>query len=276
MYFDYINENEYRQLSREEEYELFEKYKTNNDLEARDKLVFCHYKMSYEFIKRYNGNLYSLTKEDLYQYGYLIIVDTMNSFDYKQGNRFSTYLYQAFQTKLRRIVIDNDKLVRIPFVLGCKFEKIHSIVNKLKLDENKITYKEVKKIDKTITLKEFEDYKKYFKKPLSLDEKLSTVSKKSSIKNSEKTIIDSLKSQGGVLEEVLKVEFKKTISDSINNLQDDKREIIKCLYFDNMTKLKCKEKLNIGLNTVTRKRDKALMELSHNKNINDYKEIAYG
>lgn len=87
IYFNEINET--KPLSYEEEYDLWYKYKYNNDIEARNKLVTANLKFVVSIAKGYQGRGLSLI--DLIAEGNVGLIRAMDKFDATKGNKFISY-----------------------------------------------------------------------------------------------------------------------------------------------------------------------------------------
>ena len=79
-------------LSKEEEYSLWEKYKKNNDLTARDKLLKSNLKFVASIAKWYQG--LGLSYSDLIAEGNIGLIKSFDKFDYTKG--FKTISYSVW------------------------------------------------------------------------------------------------------------------------------------------------------------------------------------
>ena len=89
-------------LSREEEFSLWERYKKNNDVEARNKLITSNLKFVASVAKKYQGR--GLSYSDLIAEGNLGLIKAMDKFD---GNKnikvISYYVWWIRQTILEAL-----------------------------------------------------------------------------------------------------------------------------------------------------------------------------
>ena len=86
----YFNDiSNYKPLSREEEYELWKKYKYENDIEARNKLVSCNLKFVANIAKNYQGR--GLSYSDLISEGNIGLIKAMDNFDGDKGFKLISY-----------------------------------------------------------------------------------------------------------------------------------------------------------------------------------------
>ena len=86
----YFNDiSDYKPLSREEEYELWRKYKYENDIEARNKLVSGNLKFVANIAKNYQGR--GLSYSDLISEGNIGLIKAMDNFDGDKGFKLISY-----------------------------------------------------------------------------------------------------------------------------------------------------------------------------------------
>ncbi len=111
---DYFKEiNNLSPLSREEEYSLWEKYKKNNDLSARDKIIKSNLKFVASVAKPYIGM--GLSYSDLIAEGNIGLIKALDKFDYEKGYKTISYsVWWIRQTILealnKRNIIKGDEL----------------------------------------------------------------------------------------------------------------------------------------------------------------------
>jgi RNA polymerase primary sigma factor len=86
----YFNEiNKYKSLSRDEEASLWEKYKKDNDLSARDKIINSNLKFVASVAKQFQG--LGLSYADLIAEGNVGLMKAIDKFDYKRGYKTISY-----------------------------------------------------------------------------------------------------------------------------------------------------------------------------------------
>ena len=89
----YFNEiSEFKPLSREEEFSLWERYRKNNDIGARDKLIKSNLKFVASVAKNYQG--LGLSYADLIAEGNCGLLKAIDKFDYEKG--FKTISYSVW------------------------------------------------------------------------------------------------------------------------------------------------------------------------------------
>ena len=120
IYFKEISQ--FKSLSHEEEINLWKKYKYNNDLEARDKLIKSNLKFVASIAKGYQGR--GLSYSDLIAEGNCGLLRALDKFDYKKGYKTISYsvwwIRQAILEALKeRNGINGDEL-------PMDFEKQHT------------------------------------------------------------------------------------------------------------------------------------------------------
>ena len=100
-------------LSREEEYELWKKYKYNGDIKARDKLISSNLKFVASIAKQYQGR--GLSYADLIAEGNIGLIKAIDKFDGERGFKVISYsVWWIKQTILealsKRNASDNEDL----------------------------------------------------------------------------------------------------------------------------------------------------------------------
>lgn len=120
IYFKEISQ--FKPLSHEEEINLWKRYKYNNDLEARDKLIKSNLKFVASIAKGYQGR--GLSYSDLIAEGNCGLLRALDKFDYKKGYKTISYsvwwIRQAILEALKeRNGINGDEL-------PMDFEKQHT------------------------------------------------------------------------------------------------------------------------------------------------------
>lgn len=86
-YFNEINET--KPLTKEEEYNLWKKYKENNDIDARNKLVSSNLKFVATIAKKYQGM--GLSYNELIAEGNLGLIKALDKFDASKGYKLISY-----------------------------------------------------------------------------------------------------------------------------------------------------------------------------------------
>lgn len=112
---DYFKEiNNFSPLSREEEYSLWEKYKNNNDLSARDKIIKSNLKFVASVAKPFIGM--GLSYSDLIAEGNIGLIKALDKFDYKKGYKTISYsvwwIRQTIREALqKRNLLKGDEII---------------------------------------------------------------------------------------------------------------------------------------------------------------------
>lgn len=110
----YFNDiSDYKPLTRDEEYDLWCKYKQGNDIEARNKLVSANLKFVASIAKNYQGR--GLSYSDLISEGNLGLIRALDNFDGNKGYKIISYsiwwIKQAIQEAIeKRNEMDADDL----------------------------------------------------------------------------------------------------------------------------------------------------------------------
>ena len=97
-------------LTSEEEFELGEKLKHNNDLEAAKKLILSHLKLVIKIARSYSG--YGLPVSDLVQEGNVGLMKAVKKFDVDKGVRLVSYAIFWIKAEIQEYVVKNWRLVK--------------------------------------------------------------------------------------------------------------------------------------------------------------------
>lgn len=111
---DYFNDiNKLSPLSREEEHSLWEKYKKENDISARDKIIKSNLKFVASVAKPYIGM--GLSYSDLIAEGNLGLIKALDKFDYEKGYKTISYSVWWIKQNIlealkKRNIINGDEI----------------------------------------------------------------------------------------------------------------------------------------------------------------------
>ena len=101
----------YKLLTKEEERELFIKYK-NGDLESKETLIKCNLRLVVSIAKMYSG--FGIPILDLIQEGNFGLFKAIEGFDYTKGFKLSTYATWWIKQAILRSLESKEKNIRIP------------------------------------------------------------------------------------------------------------------------------------------------------------------
>ena len=111
-------------LTQEEEQELFRKYH-EGDMLAFEKLVNHNLRLVVSVAKKYLGK--GLDIDDLVQEGNEGLMTSIDRFDPKRGNKFSTFAYWWIRQKIQRGIYDTSRTIRVPVHLHEDYIKIKKV-----------------------------------------------------------------------------------------------------------------------------------------------------
>src|SRR5512139_727298 len=98
-------------LSREEEFELAERFRRDNDLEAARTLVLSHLRFVVHVARGYMG--YGLPVGDLIQEGNVGLMKAVKRFDPAMGVRLVSFAVHWIRAEIHEYVLRNWRLVRV-------------------------------------------------------------------------------------------------------------------------------------------------------------------
>lgn len=98
-------------LSAEEERDLFQRFQTEEDLEAARKLVLSHLRYVVYVARGYSG--YGLPLEDLIQQGNVGLMKSVKKFELKHGVRLVSFAVHWIKAEIHEYILKNWKIVKV-------------------------------------------------------------------------------------------------------------------------------------------------------------------
>lgn len=95
-------------LSREEEKEIFYKYKNNHDMQARLKLITHNLRLVVHIVGKYAGSV-KVEADDLISVGTIGLMKAIDSFDYDKGVQLGTYASRCIDNEILMVLRANKK-----------------------------------------------------------------------------------------------------------------------------------------------------------------------
>lgn len=125
-------------------------------------------KMIYNIAFKYSNNKYD--NEDLIQQAYLIMIDTLKTFDKNRGVKFTTYFYKILDMKLYDYTISKCSYIRVPTYFYNRKKIIKDYIKKYKKIYG--IYPSIREISRYLNVGEntLLCYMNLLKKPLSIEE----------------------------------------------------------------------------------------------------------
>src|SRR4051812_35833661 len=118
----FLNEiRRYPLLTKDEEVELSKRIE-QGDLEAKERMINSNLRLVVSIAKKYQGQELSLL--DLIQEGIFGLIRASEKFDWRKGNKFSTYATFWIRQAIQRGLANKARTIRIPVHIGQRERKI--------------------------------------------------------------------------------------------------------------------------------------------------------
>lgn len=251
-------------LSAEEEFELFKRFREDNDEQAKHLLILSNLRLVVSEAKKMVGN--GLPLIDLISEGNLGLIKSIDKFDYNKGLRFSTYSVWWIRQTIKKAIVNLGRDIRIPSYKYEQLSKVNKVIDSYQAENGDIPSPEYigeqlgMKPNKVVLLQnEFQDI-------VSLSESIG-----------DNIYLEDVIGQEDDLEtEIIKKDQIIEIYDLLNSaLNDREKEILEMRYGLGESKIYTLKEIGVKLN-ITRERvrqieKKSIIKLK--KYLEDYKDI---
>ncbi len=246
--------------------EIWHDFNKTKSKESKDKLII-HY---IHIVKYVAGRLavhmgQYIDYEDLVSYGIFGLIDAIDKFDIRSGNKFSTYA----QLRIRGEIIDQiRKLDWVPRSTRQKNKEIETVFKELTNSLKREPNDEEMAVALNLSLADYVDLRKKtaVAAVISIDEPIG--SEEGTI--GETLVSNSKDSPEG---ELSKSELKKMLVDALDSLTDKEKIVISLYYFDELTLKEISAVLEVTESRISQIHSKALIKLQNK--LGKHKEILF-
>ena len=140
IYLDDISNLNHELMTKEEEIDAFTRIR-HGDLDAKNEVIEKNLKLVVSIAKHYQNK--GLDFDDLVQEGNIGLIKAVNKFDYKLGNRFSTYATYWIRQAILKALSDTTRLIKLPTHLVEQTLIIIKVINILSKDEREPSYQAI-------------------------------------------------------------------------------------------------------------------------------------
>jgi RNA polymerase sigma-32 factor len=136
-------------LSAEEEFQLAQRFRETEDLEAAKSLVLSHLRLVVSVARQYLG--YGLPHADLIQEGNIGLMKAVKRYDPNQGVRLVTYAIHWIKAEIHEYILRNWRMVKIATTKAQR--KLFFNLRSSKSSLNAMTSGEIDQLAKTLSVK---------------------------------------------------------------------------------------------------------------------------
>lgn len=140
-------------------------------VEAKNRLILSNLRLVVSIAKKSDGKMEML---DLIQEGTMGLMKAADKFDYRMGNRFSTYATWWIKQSISRAIAKQSKTIRIPVHLVENLNRMVRIKNELRTKLNRNPSDEEVANALGITLEKLASYEQLSQEVVSLDKSVGT------------------------------------------------------------------------------------------------------
>ena len=211
----------YPLLSKEEEVELSRRI-LEGDESAKEELVNCNLRLVVHIAKQYQHR--GLDFADLIQEGNCGLEKAASKFDCRLGNRFSTYATYWIQQDIRRAIINNSRLIRLPSSVIESINKMYRYENDYIQQYGYEPSLEEIANEMKISVKNVAEIKQAAFNTTSLDKAIDD--------DGDTCIGDLIADTSNItpVEYVNKSFLREKLEKAINNLNEVEQKVIRCRY----------------------------------------------
>lgn len=241
-------------MTETERNKMWDEYVKNRSMEIRDKIILEYASL----VKIVAGRLsmylgYNVEYEDLVGYGIFGLIDAIDKFDVKKGNKFETYA----SLRIRGAILDQiRKMDWIPRSLRQKQKKMDTAISELELSMGR-TPTDIEVAENLgISEEEYNIWQGQTKVSnlISLDE---------FVENAGERNVEPVKSSQQEQPEkvVERNELKKILAETLDILTDKERKVILLYYYEELTLKEISSILEVSESRVSQLHTKALQKM---------------
>lgn len=232
--------------------ELWKRYKDSDDMKAKEELIVYYISL----VKTISGRLYNtynahVEYDDLVGYGVIGLLDAIEKFDYKLGNKFETYA----NIRIRGSIVDQLRSMDwIPRSLRQKYKLLEKATKKLQNIYGMDIRDEDLAHEMNMTTKELSELMHQVStfSIVSLDEKIS--------ENSNISIQEDRKVETPEAE-LMDVETKRMLKEMVGKLPEKEQRVIELYYYSELTYKEISKIMSISESRISQLHTKAITKM---------------
>lgn len=232
--------------------ELWKSYKESDDLKAKESLIISYISL----VKAIAGRLYNtynahVEYDDLVGYGVIGLLDAIEKYDYKLGNKFETYA----NIRIRGSIVDQLRsLDWIPRSMRQKYKLLEKATKKLQNVHGMDIKDEDLAKEMNMSIKELSELMHQVStfSVVSLDEKIS--------ENSNISIQEDRKEETPEAQ-LMDIETKRMLKEMIGKLPEKEQRIIELYYYSELTYKEIAKIMSISESRISQLHTKAITKM---------------
>ncbi|HOJ49867.1 MAG TPA: FliA/WhiG family RNA polymerase sigma factor [Spirochaetota bacterium] len=251
--------NEFINISEEEELELWKRYKKNGDPKARETLIIKYAPLvKYAAGKIAIGMPKSIEFDDLVGYGFLGLLDAIDKFDLSKNTKFKTYAL----TRINGSIFDELRAKDwVPRTIRQKGKELERVI--IELEEKLNRYPTDEEISEALGIAPKDLQKLYMNLSMTTIKSFYEPPVSVSPENEKMALINTIEAGDNLTPDKLteRKELEEIISKIIEELPEKEKQVLILYYYEDLTLKEIAEALDVTESRVSQIHSKTLFKI---------------
>lgn len=219
-------------------FELFERYKTTNDVRIRNSIAEKYLYIAEILAKKFSGR--GVDFDDLYQVASLALLKGIDRFDASKGLQFATFITPTIAGEIKNYFRDKSRLVKLP-------RRLYLFGVEIKKEAEKIERETGEKPTASRLAKIFKTSEEDILSALELGS--STMSLDSSVEGIDGSLYEIIPDDKDSFEEF---EDEDELQTAINQLSENEQELIRLRFKEGLSQTDISKRWNVSQMFISR------------------------